>query len=415
MSNHCARNGFWNHKKRLCQKGGLTLVFALTGCQSEPGSRPEAAIQSSTSSSIDCSSYANAKTRYQEAVKDTELSLQGRENPVSFLHYRKAVGWFLQAAEAAHVAIEDFPRVEPSDEQLLSNKTACCTSEINEEEKKWLQDEAELIRLAYFALETVQDFKVDPQVFPYKLPTAATEAKIMLSETANRTTPVEILDLAAGAGFAGMVAARRAAEAGASHVAVTFSDVDPAAIANLRYNVEHSMSRLPTITKYDFSVIESSLFDSLPTERKGQFDLVFSNPAQAPLPSIGSPGNNILARGGGGLSGLYGDTFHIKVAKGANEWLKPGGILYLQHFSFARLSTVKEALEETYGSYKTIGPDVPFSIQDPRSFWDLEYLVLLKKNGFSEFELLPKTNQRPEEMRAVIRLLQARKPIASVQ
>ena len=125
-----------------------------------------------------------------------------------------------------------------------------------------------------------------------------------------------VLDLCCGTGAIG--AALLTAVPGLNVVA---ADVDPAAVACARRN-------LPATAP----VYEGDLFDPLPADLRGRFDVIVANAPYVPtaeIPLLPAEARSHEARPAldGGSDGL---ELHRRIAQKAPEWLAPGGRLLIE-------------------------------------------------------------------------------------
>ena len=132
------------------------------------------------------------------------------------------------------------------------------------------------------------------------------EDSYMLASAVQRFAKGEMLDLGAGSGIQGIVAAK-------SGCRVTFADIDPAAIAAARQNA--------AANRVTGTFIVSDMFSNVPN----RFDVISFNPPYLPSDSIKE-----LALDGG----KDGRRFINKFLSGFREHLKPGGFALLVESSF---------------------------------------------------------------------------------
>ncbi|GAA2224571.1 putative protein N(5)-glutamine methyltransferase [Micromonospora olivasterospora] len=154
---------------------------------------------------------------------------------------------------------------------------------------------------------------VDPGVFVPRARTA-----LLVSAAAATTRPGgAVLDLCCGSGAAALVLAGRLAPRW-----LAAADVDPAAVACARRNLAH----------LGVPVYQGDLFDAVPPAWRGRLDLVVANAPYVPteavplLPPEARLHEAPVALDGGrdGLAVL------CRVARGAVEWLAPGGHLAVE-------------------------------------------------------------------------------------
>ncbi len=126
-----------------------------------------------------------------------------------------------------------------------------------------------------------------------------------------------VVDLCCGSGAVGLAVA-----AGLPGAQLTAADLDPAAVACARRNVEPSGGR----------VAHGDLFDALPADLRGRVDLLCVNAPYVPTAAIaGMPpearDHEPVVALDGGADGL---DLHRRVAAGAADWVAPGGHLLLE-------------------------------------------------------------------------------------
>ena len=142
-------------------------------------------------------------------------------------------------------------------------------------------------------------------------------SEFLVAEAAATLRPgTNVLDLCCGSGAIG--AALLAAVPGLNLVA---SDVDPAAVACARRNLSPAAA-----------VFEGSLFDPLPAELRGRFDVIVANAPYVPTAEIAllpaeARSHEALAALDGGADGL---SLHRRIAAEAPKWLAPGGRLLIE-------------------------------------------------------------------------------------
>lgn len=126
-----------------------------------------------------------------------------------------------------------------------------------------------------------------------------------------------VLDLCCGAGAIGMAVA--AALGG--RVRLVAADVEPAAVRCARVNVEPAGR-----------VFEGDLYDALPGELRGSFDVITVNAPYVPTGAIAlMPPEARLHEPAVALDGgPDGLAVQRRVAAGAREWLAPGGVLLIE-------------------------------------------------------------------------------------
>jgi release factor glutamine methyltransferase len=122
-----------------------------------------------------------------------------------------------------------------------------------------------------------------------------------------------VVDLCCGSGALGA-----AVLAAVPDAEVYAADIDPAAVANARKNLER--------------VYQGDLFDALPGNLKGRVAVLVVNAPYVPTESIGLMPHEArdfepLAALDGGPDGV---DVQRRVARGAGEWLRPGGSVLIE-------------------------------------------------------------------------------------
>ncbi|MGH3278417.1 MAG: putative protein N(5)-glutamine methyltransferase [Trebonia sp.] len=126
-----------------------------------------------------------------------------------------------------------------------------------------------------------------------------------------------IVDLCCGTGALG-----RAVAAGVGSGELHAADLDPAAVACARRNVEPGGGR----------VYQGDLFDALPSDLRGRIDVLICNAPYVPtaeiayLPAEAREHEALMALDGG-ADGL---AILLRVTASAGEWLAPGGVLLVE-------------------------------------------------------------------------------------
>ena len=166
---------------------------------------------------------------------------------------------------------------------------------------------------------------VDPGVFvprrrsEFLVETALSLATTSLATSTSTSTGPVIVDLCCGTGALGLAVATGACAAGAELYAV---DIDPAAVACARRNVEPAGGR----------VYRGDLFDVLPPGLRGRVDVLICNAPYVPsaeiafLPPEARDHEHRVALDGG-LDGL---SVLRRAASDAPGWLAPGGVLLVE-------------------------------------------------------------------------------------
>ncbi|PZF81642.1 putative protein N(5)-glutamine methyltransferase [Jiangella anatolica] len=169
---------------------------------------------------------------------------------------------------------------------------------------------------------------VAPGVF---VPRHRSELLVDLARRHTRPGAV-VVDLCCGTGALGLAVVR-----GIDGVELHAADVDPAAVACARRNVEPAGGR----------VHEGDLFDALPAELKGRVDVLLASPPYVPTAAIAlmppeardHEPRTALDGGGDGL-GLV-----RRIATAAPDWLTEGGVLLLE-LSAAQATAAADAVDE---------------------------------------------------------------------
>ena len=128
-----------------------------------------------------------------------------------------------------------------------------------------------------------------------------------------------VLDLCCGSGAIGAAVAARVRR-GAGRVEVWAADVDPVAVVCARQNLPSDR------------VLEGDLYDALPADLRGSFDVVVVNAPYVPTGALGTMppearDHEPRAALDGGTDGV---DLHRRVAAGAREWLRGGGTLVVE-------------------------------------------------------------------------------------
>ncbi len=153
---------------------------------------------------------------------------------------------------------------------------------------------------------------VDPGVF---VPRRRTE--LLVAEALPLLRPGSVvLDLCCGSGAVGTALA-----AGASGVRVYAADIDPAAVRSARRNLPDAAD-----------VFEGDLYDALPAELRGRFDVIVVNAPYVPSDAIATmPPEARLHEARVALDG-GGDGLDVqrRVIAEARDWLSPTGRLLIE-------------------------------------------------------------------------------------
>ena len=171
---------------------------------------------------------------------------------------------------------------------------------------------------------------VDSGVF---VPRRRTE--ILVREAGRAARPGSlVLDLCCGTGAVGAAIASRV-----PGIELLAAELEPAAVANARRNIEPAGGR----------VFAGDLFDALPVELRGRIDVIAVNAPYVPTGSIAMmPPEARLHEPGialdGGADGL---DIHRRVAAGASSWLAPAGTLVIE--TSRRQAAASAALFEAQG------------------------------------------------------------------
>ena len=128
-----------------------------------------------------------------------------------------------------------------------------------------------------------------------------------------------VLDLCCGSGAIGAAVAARVRRRG-DEAEVWAADVDPVAVACARQNLPPDR------------VLRGDLYDALPVDLRGSFDVVAVNAPYVPTDAIATMppearDHEPRAALDGGADGV---DLHRRVAAGARDWLRPGGTLVVE-------------------------------------------------------------------------------------
>lgn len=153
---------------------------------------------------------------------------------------------------------------------------------------------------------------VGPGVF---VPRHRSELLVDLARARVRPGAV-VVDLGCGTGALGLAVAR-----GADGVELHAADVDPDAVACARRNVEPAGH-----------VHQGDLYEALPEELRGKVDVLLASPPYVPTAAIAlmppeardHEPRTALDGGGDGLDLVR------RIAAGAPDWLRPGGVLLIE-------------------------------------------------------------------------------------
>jgi release factor glutamine methyltransferase len=137
--------------------------------------------------------------------------------------------------------------------------------------------------------------------------------------TATGLPTPRVLDLCCGSGAIGAAVAARVRRGG-GEAEVWAADVDPVAVACARHNLPPDR------------VLEGDLYDTLPVDLRGSFDVVAVNAPYVPTDAIATMppearDHEPRAALDGGTDGV---DLHRRVAAGARDWLRPGGTLVVE-------------------------------------------------------------------------------------
>ncbi|AXH35196.1 putative protein N(5)-glutamine methyltransferase [Humibacter sp. BT305] len=130
-----------------------------------------------------------------------------------------------------------------------------------------------------------------------------------------------VVDLCCGTGAVGAALADSARRAGLA-VTLVASDLDPAAVANARRNLE----------PLGATVVAGDLFAALPEQLRGRIDVLAVNAPYVPTAGIATMppearDHEPLLALDGGFDGL---DVHRRVTAGLAEWLAPGGLVAIE-------------------------------------------------------------------------------------
>ena len=181
-------------------------------------------------------------------------------------------------------------------------------------------------------------------------------AAFLKAELAN-LAPRRLVDIGAGTGIGGIIAARCAPQA---EVAAT--DINPAALRLARINAAHAGVRI--------EAIEASTLDGV----AGDIDCIIANP-----PYIADPAHRAYRDGGD----MHGGALSLAWAKAAAARLKSGGalLLYTGSAILGGEDRLKSALLETLNGfdthYREIDPDVFGEELDRADYADVERIAVV--------------------------------------
>jgi release factor glutamine methyltransferase len=141
----------------------------------------------------------------------------------------------------------------------------------------------------------------------------------LLVEVVAGLPATRVLDLCCGSGAIGAAVAARVRRGG-GEAEVWAADVDPVAVACARQNLPPDR------------VLEGDLYDALPVDLRGSFDVVAVNAPYVPTDAIATMppearDHEPRAALDGGTDGV---DLHRRVAAGARDWLRPGGTLVVE-------------------------------------------------------------------------------------
>jgi release factor glutamine methyltransferase len=159
---------------------------------------------------------------------------------------------------------------------------------------------------------------VDPEVFvPRRRSEFLVSVALELAGARAAAERLVIVDLCCGTGALGLAVA---AGVGASELYA--ADLDPAAVACARRNVEPAGGQ----------VYEGDLFDALPSGLRGRIDVLICNAPYVPTTEISfmpaeAREHEALMALDGGADGL---AILRRVTASADEWLAPGGVLLVE-------------------------------------------------------------------------------------
>jgi release factor glutamine methyltransferase len=141
----------------------------------------------------------------------------------------------------------------------------------------------------------------------------------LLVEVVAGLPATRVRDLCCGSGAIGAAVAARVRRGG-GEAEVWAADVDPVAVACARQNLPPDR------------VLEGDLYDALPVDLRGSFDVVAVNAPYVPTDAIATMPSE--ARDHEPRAALDGGTdgvdLHRRVAAGARDWLRPGGTLVVE-------------------------------------------------------------------------------------
>ena len=164
----------------------------------------------------------------------------------------------------------------------------------------------------------------------------------------------KVLDLACGHGAIGLVAL----DAGAKEVVM--SDINPTAVQNAKYNLDHSKHADKGV------VFESSLFEKIPSIYKGYFDVIYFNPPFH---------NERLKKTDTSLAHAFKtqtdeESVLIKFLQSAKEYLNPKGVIHLNFSNkdMESLALLEEGFEQYGYDYEIIRLNNEDTVADTRNY-----------------------------------------------
>lgn len=152
--------------------------------------------------------------------------------------------------------------------------------------------------------------------------------------------PVRVLDICAGCGCIGISVAVHLRQTG-QEIELKMTEIDPRVIRFTRKNIRHhGLEQTATVEQTD-------LFP----QSGGEYDLIIANPPYIPSADIDSLMPEVSCHEprlalDGGRDGL---DFYRRIIAAAPLWLKPGGVIFMEH-GFDQAAALRELLAEN-GSF----------------------------------------------------------------
>ena len=129
---------------------------------------------------------------------------------------------------------------------------------------------------------------------------------------------LKVLDIFAGSGCIGIAILKNI-----KNSSVDFVDIDKKAIEQIRINL-----KLNNISKFRYKIYQSNLFEKI----NGKYDVIFANPPYVARERIKEVESSVLKYEPkiALLAGKRGMQYIKKFLKGARNFLKPKGVIYLE-------------------------------------------------------------------------------------